>query len=104
VACPVVEVDIPALCCPAASLGGGLVLFGLDFCSAFQSCTVSAFCGCLRAGVLRKFFKLVERSLEREPLVAAGIEFGLSEAGSIDAVVYYIRVGLRLTRACVSVR
>ena len=48
----------------------------------------------MRAGLLIKFLKLVERSLEREPLVAAGMEFGLSEAESIDAVVYYIRVVL----------
>jgi hypothetical protein len=32
----------------------------------------------------------VERSLEREPLVAAGTEFGLLEAESMDAIVFYI--------------
>ena len=36
----------------------------------------------------------VERSLEREPLVAAGMEFELSEAESMDAVVFYMCIVL----------
>jgi hypothetical protein len=40
-----------------------------------NSCTVSAFCGCVIAGLLKKFLKFVDSSLEREPLVAAGMEF-----------------------------
>jgi hypothetical protein len=64
-----------------------------DFCSAFQSCTVRAFCGCARAGLLRKFLKLVDRSLDREPLVDAGMEWGLLDMTRfmyVDAIQYEI--------------
>jgi len=61
---------------------------------------VSAFCGCLSAGLLRKPFKLVDRSFDREPLVAAGMEFTLAAdtdvCGSMDAVMYVL---LRCTLA-----
>lgn len=44
-------------------------------CSALYNCTVRAFWGCVMAGLLRKFLKFVERSLDREPLLGAGTEW-----------------------------
>jgi hypothetical protein len=42
------------------------------------------------AGLLRKFLKFVERSLDRDPLVAAGIEFESLDVGSMGLVGLYV--------------
>jgi hypothetical protein len=51
--------------------------FSSVFCSALNSCTVNAFCGCEIAGLLRKFLKFPDSILDREPLVASGMELVL---------------------------
>lgn len=59
---------------PGTNLGcATFVASPLAFCSALKSCTVSACCGCLSAGLLRKDVKFSDSSFERDPLVAAGI-------------------------------
>jgi hypothetical protein len=50
-----------------------LLLLLLLFTSALNNSTVSAFCGCIIAGLLQKFLKFVDSNFEREPLVAAGM-------------------------------